>query len=187
MSKELEQAAHIQAGLLPSKPPIAVGMEISGRTSSCRTVGGDYYDYLEFPDGRVGILVGDVAGKGMPASLLMSSLQARVKVLFEEPEDLAAKITRLNKATAANTPDNRFITFFMTIANPQTGELVFTNAGHNPPVLVRAALNAPKRLEALEGGGMILVFSPWRSTRSSPSRWNPATSWCFTATASPKP
>jgi phosphoserine phosphatase RsbU/P len=160
MSKELEQAAHIQAGLLPSKPPVADGMEISGRTSSCRTVGGDYYDYLEFPDGRVGILVGDVAGKGMPASLLMSSLQARVKVLFEEADDLALKITRLNKATAANTPDNRFITFFMTIANPRTGELVFTNAGHNPPVLVRAAANAPKRLEALEGGGMILGILP---------------------------
>ena len=157
MSKELEQAAHIQAGLLPSKPPEVKGMEIYGRTSSCRTVGGDYFDYLTFPDGRVGVLVGDVAGKGMPASLLMSSLQARVKVLFEEGDNLAEKITRLNKATAANTPDNRFITFFMTVANPDTGELVFTNAGHNPPVLVRAAADAPKRLEQLEGGGMIQI------------------------------
>ncbi|MEQ1885144.1 MAG: SpoIIE family protein phosphatase [Bryobacteraceae bacterium] len=160
MSKELEQAAHIQAGLLPSKAPEVNGMEIFGRTSSCRTVGGDYFDYLTFPDGRVGVLVGDVAGKGMPASLLMSSLQARVKVLFEEGDHLAEKITRLNKATAANTPDNRFITFFMTVANPETGELVFTNAGHNPPVLVRAADDAPKRLEQLEGGGMILGILP---------------------------
>jgi hypothetical protein len=84
------------------------------------------------------MLVGDVAGKGMPASLLMSSLQARVKVLFEDGDRLAEKITRLNKATTAHTPDNRFITFFMTVADPATGELVFTNAGHNPPVLVRA-------------------------------------------------
>ncbi|MEQ1949432.1 MAG: SpoIIE family protein phosphatase [Bryobacteraceae bacterium] len=160
MSKELQQAAQIQAGLLPSKAPEVNGMEIFGRTSSCRTVGGDYFDYLTFPDGRVGVLVGDVAGKGMPASLLMSSLQARVKVLFEEGDNLAEKITRLNKATAANTPDNRFITFFMTVANPETGELVFTNAGHNPPVLVRAADDAPKRLEQLEGGGMILGILP---------------------------
>src|SRR5258708_27992927 len=85
------------------------------------------------------MVVGDVAGKGMPASLLMSSLQARVKVLFEDGDRLAEKITRLNKATTAHTPDNRFITFFMTVADPKTGELVYTNAGHNPPVLVRKA------------------------------------------------
>jgi phosphoserine phosphatase RsbU/P len=156
MSKELDQAAHIQMGLLPSAPPKAEGMDIAGRTSPCRTVGGDYYDYLEFPDGRLGMLVGDVAGKGMPASLLMSSLQARVKVLFEDGDRLAEKITRLNKATTAHTPDNRFITFFMTVADPATGELVFTNAGHNPPVLVRAKGG----FELLNGGGMILGILP---------------------------
>src|SRR5258707_973421 len=156
MSKELEQAAHIQMGLLPSAPPKAEGMDIAGRTSPCRTVGGDYYDYLEFPDGRIGMLVGDVAGKGMPASLLMSSLQARVKVLFEEGDHLAEKITRLNKATTAHTPDNRFITFFMTVLDPATGELVFTNAGHNPPLLVRATGG----FESLAGGGMILGILP---------------------------
>jgi len=156
MSKELDQAAHIQMGLLPSAPPKTEGMDIAGRTSPCRTVGGDYYDYLEFPDGRLGMLVGDVAGKGMPASLLMSSLQARVKVLFEEGDRLAEKITRLNKATTAHTPDNRFITFFMTVADPATGELVFTNAGHNPPVLVRAKGG----FDLLGGGGMILGILP---------------------------
>ena len=156
MSKELEQAAHIQMGLLPSEPPKVAGMDIFGSTAPCRTVGGDYYDYLEFPDGRIGMLVGDVAGKGMPASLLMSSLQARVKVLFEDGDRLAEKITRLNKATTAHTPDNRFITFFMTVADPATGELVFTNAGHNPPVLVRAKGG----FELLSGGGMILGILP---------------------------
>ena len=156
MSKELDQAAHIQMGLLPSEPPKVAGMDIFGSTAPCRTVGGDYYDYLEFPDGKIGMLVGDVAGKGMPASLLMSSLQARVKVLFEEGDRLAEKITRLNKATTAHTPDNRFITFFMTVADPATGELVFTNAGHNPPVLVRAKGG----FELLAGGGMILGILP---------------------------
>jgi sigma-B regulation protein RsbU (phosphoserine phosphatase) len=156
MSKELEQAAHIQMGLLPSRSPQVPGMDIAGNTAPSRTVGGDYYDYLEFPDGRVGMLVGDVAGKGMPASLLMSSLQARVKVLFEDGDHLAEKITRLNKATSANTPDNRFITFFMTVADPKTGELVYTNAGHNPPVLVRKAGG----FDLLEGGGMILGILP---------------------------
>ena len=160
MSKELEQAAHIQMGLLPSESPEVKGMDIAGRTAACRTVGGDYYDYLDFPDGRMGMIVGDVAGKGMPAALLMSSLQARVKVLFEDGDRLAEKITRLNKATSAHCPDNRFITFFMTIADPATGELVYTNAGHNPPVLVRRTPAKDRHFDLLEGGGMILGILP---------------------------
>ncbi len=152
MAKELEQAAHIQMGLLPSKSPEVRGMDIAGGTLPCRTVGGDYYDYLEFPDGRVAVLIGDVAGKGMPASLLMSSLQARVKVLFEDGDELAQKINRLNKHTTASCPDNRFITFFMTVVDPATGELVYTNAGHNPPLLVRKN----GKVEELKGGGVIL-------------------------------
>jgi len=157
MAQELEQAAHIQMGLLPTKSPDVPGMDIAGGTLPCRTVGGDYYDYLTFPDGRAAVLVGDVAGKGMPASLLVSSLQARVKVLFEDGDDLAQKITRLNKHTAANCPGNRFITFFMAVVNPSTGELVYTNAGHNPPLLVRA----DGSVQNLEGGGMILGILPF--------------------------
>ena len=156
MAKELEQAALIQMGLLPAKAPQVPGMDLAAGTLPCRTVGGDYYDYLPFPDGRVGVLIGDVAGKGMPASLLMSSLQARVKVLFEDGDDLAQKVTRLNKSTAASCPDNRFITFFMTVADPASGELVYTNAGHNPPLLVRA----DGSVEQLKGGGIILGILP---------------------------
>jgi phosphoserine phosphatase RsbU/P len=160
MAKDMEQAAQIQRGLLPSKAPDVAGMDIAGKTSACKTVGGDYYDFLPFPDGRVAMLVGDVAGKGVPASLLMSSLQARVQVLFEEPDDLARKVARLNKIICSNCPDNRFITFFMTVANPATGELVYTNAGHNPPLIVRAAAKDTPAFESLGGGGMILGILP---------------------------
>ena len=174
MSKELEQAAHIQMGLLPSAPPEAQGMDIAGRTAACRTVGGDYYDYLRFPDGRVGMIVGDVAGKGMPAALLMSSLQARVKVLFEDGDRLAEKITRLNKATSASCPDNRFITFFMAVADPATGDLVYTNAGHNPPVLVRKKPSATENgFDILEGGGMILGILPMAQYKEFQVRMEP--------------
>jgi len=157
MAKDMQQAAVIQQRLLPEKAPVAEGLDIAGRTKACRTVGGDYYDYLAFPDGRIGVLVGDVAGKGMPASLLMSSLQARVQVLFEDGDDLARKIGRLNKAVAANCPDNRFITFFMSVIDPKTGELVYTNAGHNPPVVVRAAGGFETLKDA---GGIILGILP---------------------------
>ena len=156
MAKDMQQAALIQTGLLPSKAPSVEGMDIAGKTTPCRGVGGDYFDYLMFPDGRVGMLVGDVAGKGMPAALLMSSLQARVHVLFEEAEDLAKKVARLNKAICANCPDNRFITFFMTVVDPTTGELIYTNAGHNPPLIVRQKGG----FETLKGGGVILGILP---------------------------
>jgi serine phosphatase RsbU (regulator of sigma subunit)/pSer/pThr/pTyr-binding forkhead associated (FHA) protein len=156
MAKDMQQAALIQNSLLPGKAPVIAGLDIAGKTTACRTVGGDYYDFLPFPDGRVGLLVGDVAGKGMPASLMMSSLHARVHVLFEDGDDLAQKVTRLNKSTCQNCPDNRFITFFLTVADPATGELVYANAGHNPPLLVRKAGG----FDTLQGGGMILGILP---------------------------
>src|SRR5258707_5388177 len=115
MAKDMQQAALIQKGLLPSKPPSIAGLDIAGKTTACRTVGGDYYDFIEFPDGRVAMLVGDVAGKGMPASLLMSSLQARVQVLFDDPTNLAALVTRLNRIISINCPANRFISFFICV------------------------------------------------------------------------
>jgi sigma-B regulation protein RsbU (phosphoserine phosphatase) len=166
MAKDMQQAAFIQARLLPSKPPSVPGLDIAGKTTACRTVGGDYYDYLTFPDGRVAVLVGDVAGKGMPAALLMSSLQARVQVLFEEAGDLARKIARLNKAICSNCPDNRFITFFMAVMDPATGELVFTNAGHNPPLVV----HGDRGFETLGGGGVILGILPQATYEESRTR-----------------
>ncbi|HEY4363442.1 MAG TPA: SpoIIE family protein phosphatase [Bryobacteraceae bacterium] len=168
MSKEMDQAAAIQKRLLPSAAPVVNGLDIAGRTTACRTVGGDYYDFLKFDDGRIAMLVGDVAGKGMPASLLMSSLQARVHVLFEDGDELAEKVTRLNKSTCKNCPDNRFITFFMTVLDPKTGELVYTNAGHNPPVLVRAS----GEFETLAGGGMILGILPMAKYSESKAQMN---------------
>ncbi len=170
MAKEMQQAALIQARLLPGASPMVAGLDIAGKTVACRTVGGDYYDFLKFPDGRIGLLVGDVAGKGMPASLMMSSLQACVHVVFDDGDELAAKVTRLNKATCRNCPDNRFITFFMTVADPVTGELVYTNAGHNPPLLVRASGG----FEELKGlGGMILGILPMAKYQESRAAFQP--------------
>jgi serine phosphatase RsbU (regulator of sigma subunit)/pSer/pThr/pTyr-binding forkhead associated (FHA) protein len=156
MAKEMHQAALIQQQLLGSAPAVE-GMDIGAKTVASRACGGDYYDFIKYPDGRVAMMVGDVAGKGMPAALLMSSLQARVHVVFEEPDHLAQKMTRLNKGTCANCPDNRFITFFTCIADPKTGNLLYTNAGHNPPLVVRAKGG----FETLQGaGGMILGILP---------------------------
>jgi phosphoserine phosphatase RsbU/P len=151
-AKELDQAAEIQRSLLPVTIPVVAGVDLAGYNAACHTVGGDYYDFLPYPDGRVGVLVGDVAGKGMPAALLMSSLQARVQVLFDEPTNLAALVTRLNRIISSNCPSNRFITFFIGVLDPKTGELTYVNAGHNPPLVA----HADGSVEKLEGTGLIL-------------------------------
>jgi len=149
MARDLEQAAEIQMRHLPSAAPSLPGLDLAGHNAPCRTVGGDYYDFFPYPNGRVAMVLGDVSGKGMPASLLMMSLQARVQVLIEEPENLAAVMTRLNRLTATTCPSNRFITFFMCLLDGATGELIFANAGHNPPLIMRA----DGRAEWLEAGG----------------------------------
>ena len=152
MAKELSQAGEIQRGLLPSAAPIIAGMDISGYNVPCRGVGGDYYDFFRLADGKVVIVVGDVAGKGMPEAMLMASLQARLQILVETEEAPAKIVTRLNRSISGNCPDNRFITFFLMIIDPETGELRYCNAGHNPPLLVRAS----GVTEKLDGGGLIL-------------------------------
>jgi sigma-B regulation protein RsbU (phosphoserine phosphatase) len=92
----------------------------------------------------------------MPAALLVMSLQARLEVLAEDPHDLVDLMTRLNKITCTNSPENRFITFFFAVLNPTSGELTFANAGHNPPIVVRASGD----VEKLEGGGPVLGVLP---------------------------
>ncbi len=149
MARELEQAAEIQRSFLPAQAPEVPGVGLAGYNAACRTVGGDYFDFFTYPNGRVAMVLGDVSGKGMPASLMMMGLQARVQVLADEPQNLAAVMNRLNKITCKNCPSNRFITFFFCVLDPVTGDLSYCSAGHNPPVIVRAS----GAVEYLDGGG----------------------------------
>jgi serine phosphatase RsbU (regulator of sigma subunit) len=152
LDRDLERAAEIQRRLLPAKAPDVEGFDVAGYNAPCRTVGGDYYDFLPYPDQRIGLFIADVSGKGMPAALLMSSLQARIQVLFQEPGRLAEQVTRLNRITAANCPGNCFITFFAAILNPATGRIEYCNAGHNPPLLVRKN----DEVEQLGASGLVI-------------------------------
>jgi serine phosphatase RsbU (regulator of sigma subunit)/pSer/pThr/pTyr-binding forkhead associated (FHA) protein len=152
MQRELSQAAEIQGGMLPSRAPEIAGVDLAGFNVPCRTVGGDYYDFFPYAGPSVGLALGDVSGKGMPASLMMMALHARVHVLAETPGNLGDFMMRLNKATCATCPSNRFITFFFSVFDAASGELRFANAGHNPPILLRASGEA----QMLEGGGPVL-------------------------------
>ena len=152
MALELAQAAEIQTGLLPQSEPELEGLKVAGRSIPCRSVGGDYYDYFPLSNGRLVVLVGDVAGKGLPAALLMTSLQARVHSLVENYEDMAQLTTILNRGVAAKCPRGKFITFFIALLDPLAATISYCNAGHNPPFLVR------KNGEVinLESGGPVL-------------------------------
>jgi phosphoserine phosphatase RsbU/P len=156
MARELERAADIQRRLLPAKPPDIPGLDLAGYNAPCRTVGGDYYDFLPYPDGRIALFIGDVSGKGMGAALLMSSLQARSLVLFEKPGELGAQVAHLNRITASNCPENCFVTFCAVVLDPATGTLRYCNAGHNAPLLLHASGN----LESLEPTGTVLGILP---------------------------
>jgi len=157
MDRELEQAAEIQRGFLPALAPRVRGLDVAGHNAPCRTVGGDYYDFFPYGHSRIAMVLGDVAGKGMPASLLMMGLQARVEVLIEEPKSLGEVMTRLNRITSANCPPARFITLFFCILDGDTGDLTYCNAGHNPPLIIRAN----GTYEQLKGGGPVVGILPF--------------------------
>jgi serine phosphatase RsbU (regulator of sigma subunit) len=155
LARDLEQAAEIQRRFLPAAAPRVVQLDLAGHNAPCRTVGGDYFDFFPYENGRVAMVLGDVSGKGMPASLLMMGLQARVQVLIDEPRSLAEVMTRLNRITSANCPAGRFISLFFCIIDGRSGEISYCNAGHNPPLLIRAA-EPPGNQQELTGGGPIL-------------------------------
>jgi sigma-B regulation protein RsbU (phosphoserine phosphatase) len=135
---ELEVAREIQLAMLPSGTYAVGDIEISGVTRPANTVGGDFYDVLPLPDGRVILTVGDVAGKGSPAALLMALLLAVLRTLVDERLEASALVERLNVQICRHSPASRFITLFYAVYSPATGILTYVNAGQNPPLIRRA-------------------------------------------------
>ncbi len=135
---DLEVAREIQFGLLPFEPLDRDGVRIATAMRPANTVGGDYFDVIDLGEGRMAIAVGDVAGKGMPAALLMALLQGSLRTLLSAGfrcEELASK---LNAHLCANIPSNRLITLFYGELDTSNGRLAYLNCGHNPPFLLPA-------------------------------------------------
>ena len=136
--RELDEARRIQAALLPQALPALAGHSLAALWQPAREVAGDYYDVLPLDGGRVALCIADVAGKGMPAALLMSNLQATVKAFAAGDPAPAELCERVNRAFAGNLAPGRFITLFYARFDPPRGRLEWANAGHNPPLLLRA-------------------------------------------------
>lgn len=153
---ELEVARRIQARLLPSRPPEVPGLEIAGQSESAREVGGDYYDHIPVGDRRALLVIADVSGKGVPAALLMSAFRASLMSQDSHEGDPARLAARLNEFLHRSVDPGKFVTAFVGFLDGATGRLVYANAGHNPPVLLRANGD----VEWLAAGGLILGILP---------------------------
>lgn len=135
---DLEIARDIQLAMLPGGMHQTGDTTVCGVTRPANTVGGDFYDILTLPDGRLVLAVGDVAGKGSPAALLMALLLAMLRTLVDEGLETARLVERLNAQVVRHSPPSRFITLFVGVYDPRTGGMQFVNAGHLPPLLRRA-------------------------------------------------
>jgi serine phosphatase RsbU (regulator of sigma subunit) len=152
LKNDLEIAREIQQAMLPSGLYSGPGVETVGLSRPANTVGGDFFDILPLENDRLVIAVGDVAGKGSPAALLMALLLAMLRTLVDERLEPAELVTRLNVQVSRHAPGTRFITLFYGVYDAQSGELTYVNAGHTPPLLLRAE----DRLDRLNEGGMAL-------------------------------
>ena len=142
LSSELLTARGIIERVLPGELPTLPGWDLCVRLQPCHEVGGDLYDVRRLEDGRLALVVGDVSGKGLGAALLASNALSVLRVLLEEPRDMPAVMARLNRQVFNSTDTTRFATMFVGLLDPVEGRLDYVNAGHTPPIVVRAAGDA---------------------------------------------
>ncbi|MFC1852136.1 SpoIIE family protein phosphatase [candidate division CSSED10-310 bacterium] len=136
LEAELRVAFQIQKNLQPSEDPQLDGFSITGMNVPCLEIGGDYYDFIEL-DHALGIAIGDVSGKGIPASLIMANLQAALRVLAPTSRSADEIVTNINILLNKSSTANKFVTFFYGILDFTNRMFTYTNAGHNPPILIR--------------------------------------------------
>jgi serine phosphatase RsbU (regulator of sigma subunit) len=153
---ELELARRIQVRLLPAAALNVPGLDVAGLSESAREVGGDYYDHLDLGGGRVLLVIADVSGKGVPAALLMSGFRASLMSQDTTSDEPVVVARRVNDFLHKSVEPGRFVTAFFGFLDADSGRFVYVNAGHNPPVLLRA----DGTVEWLREGGLILGFMP---------------------------
>lgn len=153
LERELQLAREIQQAFMPSTLPRLAGWELAVAWRAARQVAGDFYDYFELPGGRLGLVIADVADKGMPAALFMVLTRTLVRAAALESTSPATVLRRVNDLLVPDAQQGMFVTAFYAILVPETHELIYANAGHNLPLLLRSATGEQQQLRK---GGMAL-------------------------------
>jgi sigma-B regulation protein RsbU (phosphoserine phosphatase) len=149
MSKELGEARQIQSGLFPAESPGIPPFTVAGRCLPCQEVGGDWFDYISLNDGRLGVVLADVSGKGLGAALLMSSTRTVLKIVAETGLPPGEVLSRVNSVLLRDFPAAKFVTMVYAVLDPQNRNIAFASAGHPYPVLVDS--NGARLLETESG------------------------------------
>ena len=156
MEEELKVASEIQMRLQPVSPPKIEGWDMTAVSFPCREIGGDYYDYIPRRDGKLVLAVGDVSGKGTGAALLMSSVHAAVRAQSQARTSIREVMEEINGYIYENSPASKYLTLFYSVLDPLTGELTYSNGGHNTPMLIRAT----GEVVLLDKGGLPVGLMP---------------------------
>jgi len=159
VEQELRVARSIQQASLPKEVPKLVGWQITPYYHPAREVGGDFYDFFELDNGRLGLVVGDATGKGVPAALVMASARSMLRAVAQVSESPGDVLRRVNDSLVADIPPNMFVTCFYAILDPESANLRYANAGHDLPYLHRLSGEA----EELRARGMPLGLMPGMS------------------------
>jgi len=154
LARQLRLAGAVQRHLIPKKSPVLPGIDIAGVYVPCYDVGGDFYDFISLPNGRVVLVIGDIMGKGIPASLAMASVRSFLRACAEMVDSAAELATKINRMFCHDAEHGEFATLFCGILAPD-GRLIYCNCGHEPPVLFRG----DKIIELTEGG-MVIGLEP---------------------------
>jgi sigma-B regulation protein RsbU (phosphoserine phosphatase) len=154
LDREQDEAREIQRRLLPRSLPEPPGYHIASAWRPAHNVSGDYFDVIDLGEDRVALCIGDVSGKGLPAALLMSNVQAAVRVFASSTAAPAEVCAKVNRILCGNLAANKFVTFVYGVLDTRCGRFTYVNAGHNPPILATAA----GRVGELRDGGMALGF-----------------------------
>ena len=158
LERQIDLARTVQEYLLPRQDPAMPGFEVAGLNLPGQMLSGDYFDYMQLPEKQLGIAVADVSGEGVPAALLAASLQGMLTAHIENVYSISAILERVNRTLCATTTPEVFATLFYAVVEPE-GKLTYVNAGHNPPLLLRASGD----IERLTVGGTVLgVFANQR-------------------------
>jgi serine phosphatase RsbU (regulator of sigma subunit) len=159
LRRDLALAAEVQRRLLPPHPPSCSAATFAAFTLPARTIGGDYYDFLDLPGGQIGIAVADVAGKGIAAALLTSAVHASLRVMIADRDLPSAQLaSQMNRFLYRSTATNSYATFFYAQLDLPGGRLCYVNAGHNPPYLVRQKKTGVEITELSVGGTVLGLF-----------------------------